>query len=171
MEMGPLWSSSSSSDQDEHIGIYDHIHCQQEKDWDCGIACFLMAVRFVKTDDVATLSEARSFLQPFYDRSTPLWTIDIYVALRDSGITDATMYTTSIGIDPKHRENSWYASHLDSDVERIDGKFKRAAAEKWRIEEIQFDLRQFCTHKLPQSGVTLAAIILVCSNTMKGHPR
>jgi hypothetical protein len=129
-----------------------------------------MALRFLKSDAATIPSEARS-LQPFYEKSTPLWTIDIYVALRDSGITDASMYTTSMGIDPKHRENSWYASHLDSDVERIDGKFKRAAAEQWSIEEVRFDLAQFCTQKLPQSGGMLAAIILVCSNTMKCHPR
>ena len=41
--MGVFQSTMNEEKEDNFIGRFEHIHIQQQKDWDCGIACFLMA--------------------------------------------------------------------------------------------------------------------------------
>ena len=82
------------------------------------------------------------------------------------------MHTTTLGIAPLHRENSWYANHLENDVERVDSQFRRAAQQGWNVQESRFNLMTFCSSmKLSkQNNTVAAAIILICSNTLKSYP-
>ena len=112
------------------------------------------------------------YLQSFYDKCTPLWTIDIFVGLVESGLKDvSSMYTITLGIAPLHRENSWYANHLENDVDRVDSQFRRAAQQGWNVQETRFNLMKFCCMTLSKQINTVAAIILICSNTLKSYPK
>ena len=159
-----------TEENDVSIGRFEHIHVQQQQDWDCGIACFRMAQRWHGSDTFSPLESP--YLQSFYEKCTPLWTIDIFVGLVESGLKDVSfMFTTTLGIAPLHRENSWYANHLDNDVERVDGQFRRAAQQGWNIRETKFDLMTFCSMTLSKQINMVAAIILICSNTLKAYPK
>ena len=109
-------------------------------------------------------------MKPFYESNTPLWTIDMFAALHDSGVRGATFYTTAIGVAPQHSDNEWYRKHLENDRERVSRKFQRAVDEGWCMREERLDLEQFCATQLAGDAPTSAAILLVCSNTLKGYP-
>jgi hypothetical protein len=126
-----------------------------------------MAQRWHGRDDTQN-----PYLQSFYEKRTPLWTIDLFVLLVESGLKDETfMYTTTLGIAANHRENSWYANHLENDVDRVDSQFRRAAQQGWNVQETRFNLMKFCCMTLSKQINTVAAIILICSNTLRSYPK
>jgi len=174
--MGTLWSAFADHGGN-HIGRYDHLHVRQDQDWDCGISNVHMALRFLRTTSksttttTTTVGDAAAHMHSFYESNTPLWTIDMFATLVDCGVRHhITMYTTAMGIAPQHSDNEWYRKHLEKDRERVNRKFQRAVDEGWRVHEERLDLEQLCATRLAGDAPTSAAILLVCSNTLKAYP-
>ena len=102
-------------------GLYDDIFVQQEFRWDCGIATSSMVLRWYKKkageEFVDTPLE--------WKNATPLWTIDIFVFLKERGVS-AVMSTSIRGIKPEYSDIEWYSEHMDKDKGRVKYLFELA---------------------------------------------
>ena len=79
------------------IGEYDLIHVEQKYDWDCGVACLEMCLRWLQIGNSDRVQSDFYVIEFKYEKS-PLWTIDIFMSLHDYGVDSAVMYTTCKGI-------------------------------------------------------------------------
>jgi hypothetical protein len=119
--MGIFASSSAESYVvDETFGEYDPIYVKQKYNWDCGVVCVKMALRCSQLDASAV---EQTYIAKI---GTPCWTIDLYCVMKELGVHDSTMYTTSLGVASSHTEIRWYQAQIDSDTHRVNGKFEVA---------------------------------------------
>jgi len=102
------------------------IWSKQNSSWDCGIACTTMCLKWSNAADQSPL---------LFDKSTPLWTIDLFVFLRRRGFDQSFFYTTCPGINRDHFEMDWYKNHIDTDVVRVEQSFNEAREKNWPVED------------------------------------
>lgn len=124
---------------DELIGKYDNLLIGQKYDWDCGLACCAMAIRWSgRGDDCsAELYSNQELTQ------RPLWTIDLLIYLLNQNVA-AEMYTIYTGVNPDHDNNIWYNQHgLAAEAESINQKFQLAKAQNLRIHEVRMYSYQY----------------------------
>ena len=100
IETGSLWLASFLADskyvRSDFIGEYDNIHVRQQHNWDCGVACLQMSLRWWFGDKLhGQLIELDS--KEFEGKESPLWTIDIFLSLMKNGADNAVMFTTCKG--------------------------------------------------------------------------
>ena len=81
----------------EMIGEYDLIHVGQKHDWDCGVACLEMCLRWSHFDKFELYRSGLNITE-FENEKSPLWTIDIFMSLHHFGVDSAVMYTNCKGI-------------------------------------------------------------------------
>ena len=101
--------------------IVDHV--RQQRAWDCGLACVLMAAPHarrqtkseVKWNDVEKACGTRS-----------VWTVDLAFALRALGCRDFLFLTKTTGCDPSYARLAFYRRDLGADSTRIQSLFRRA---------------------------------------------
>ena len=79
--MGVFQSTMNEVKEEYFIGRFDHIHVHQQKDWDCGIACFLMAqVPMSETQTYPFLPHYRpSPFPPPYHLTEMVWQRYVYL--------------------------------------------------------------------------------------------
>jgi|MDTB01.1.fsa_nt_gb hypothetical protein len=140
------------------VGLYDDIHVPQEFLWDCGIATSSMVLRWYKK------TKGEEFIDtPLeWEDATPLWTIDLFVFLKNRGVS-AVMSTSVRGIEPGHSDIEWYSEHMDKDRERVMHLFKLAEQKGWAIED------PVSTHALTKAlnnEEERVAIVLINSNNL-----
>ena len=127
------------------------IYVKQRNDWDCGIACILMILKIremnsidLTVHDILPSSSAQPIdvfasngdlisrgvdiraVQELLDLTTPLWTIDLFIGLIDSGIQNIEMHTCCIGVSQSLHLMEWYVNHLPEDGPRVQSKFDLA---------------------------------------------
>ena len=98
-------------------------HVRQQRAWDCGLACVLMAAPHarrqtkseVKWNDVEKACGTRS-----------VWTVDLAFALRALGCRDFLFLTKTTGCDPSYARLAFYRRDLGADSTRIQSLFRRA---------------------------------------------
>ena len=90
-------TANNSEERVEMIGEYDLIHVEQKYDWDCGVACLEMCLRWTRISNIEQYKCDFDIMEFKYEKS-PLWTIDIFMGLHDYGVHSAVMYTTCKGI-------------------------------------------------------------------------
>ena len=86
------------------IEDFEKLFLPQSSSWDCGIACAEMTLRWWNDPLIAI-----NLFREFREKKTPLWTIDLFVALREAGVDGASMYTSVVGVNPNHYV-SWICS-------------------------------------------------------------
>jgi len=168
--------TKDAEDTVEHVGKYDHIHVGQKYDWDCGVACLEMAVKWWNAD----LDKENKKIIDCIDISTALWTIDIFVGLHQNGIFSTIMYTNYKGVNPSHFDEIWYKDHLSADIQRVNDKFLYADELSLDIRVEALSMRAICQHlslgpSESESGSgsgsgSGVAIILVDINKMRNYP-
>lgn len=95
------------------------IHVPQEEDWDCGLACCTMVLRFLGREDLpASLSALVS--------SKFLWTIDVSLILRQCGVERQTYFTAYPGVNPTHSTLKYYTGDHSEDESRVARLFQEA---------------------------------------------
>ena len=126
------------------------VYFPQHHNWDCGPACCVMLLRLLLkkvTDDydLAMLPDHLIYQNSLIRcRSSPLWTIDLFILLNDSwrGINpkllndhqvEFSMYTTSVGMHDHHREISWYQNDEET---HINDQFTKAKDIGLSINEV-----------------------------------
>ena len=98
-------------------------HVRQQRAWDCGLACVLMAAPHarrqtkseVKWNDVEKACGTRS-----------VWTVDLAFALRALGCRDFLFLTKTTGCDPSYARLAFSRRDLGADSTRIQSLFRRA---------------------------------------------
>lgn len=135
--------SSAVVDMDTHR--YDRIFIQQKESWDCGLACCNMILRWSLHYDEASQDEDHDLIISFIelaDRSTPLWTIELFYLLKSYNIVELTMNTLYLGVNPVHSTIDWYTSSStgmkDFNYELINNMFAQAIHQHhWSIHEVR----------------------------------
>jgi hypothetical protein len=138
--MGNIFGLPDEGDEEELIlgggtGL-ERIHVKQASTWDCGIACSTMALRWAAYGNAAKDSKANISinLDPMMNsKSTPLWTIDLYIFLRERGL--CLDFSTSLkGVNAEHDSLKWYAGHIDEDRSRVEALFRQIDANGWKVD-------------------------------------
>ncbi|PXF48641.1 Protein GUCD1 [Gracilariopsis chorda] len=111
-----------------HDGLQDFIALQKDlvpyihqvSNWDCGLACILMALRARGNKQVTLNDLARCC------KREATWSIDIAYLLRDYGL-ECVFYTITRGVRPEYFFQSFYKRLLDTcDTERVIERFRNA---------------------------------------------
>lgn len=100
---------------------WKQIYTRQDNEWDCGVACCAMAMKW---NNVAPLSLSSLYQHEIALRGTPLWTLDLLLCLKEHDL-QATMYTTSIGVQSHHERYEWYHRNLEQDKRRMADQLHR----------------------------------------------
>lgn len=85
---------------------------RQERTWDCGLACALMALRMLGDVDVTLESLAMSC------GTESVWTIDLAVLLHQRGAR-VDLLTTSAGVSADYDTVPFYQNAISSDRKRV----------------------------------------------------
>ena len=78
------------------MALYEVPHCQQQDNWDCGLACLVMALHPLELS-IRDLEAACA--EQGVERS--IWTIDLCYLLHRYG-TRLTFTTVTLGVDPSY---------------------------------------------------------------------
>lgn len=114
------------------------IHVRQRHNWDCGLACTEMALRWVNASERSVGTVVARPLAPV-TAGDPLWTIELYRGLRERGV-DAAMSTAVRGVNTEHTDLDFYKGVFDGQdqgaaVARINGLFEDAEQRGWAVDE------------------------------------
>jgi hypothetical protein len=120
---------------DEKKDIPAELFTKQMFDWDCGLACVVMAVKFsdyhksCRTTGIQRSELLIPLFQEYLRLATPLWTIDIFCLLGAiyNG-TELELCTQCVGISADaHKDIEWYTNYdAGEDHERVMKKFDEA---------------------------------------------
>jgi len=140
---------------------WKHIFTRQENEWDCGVACCAMAMKWINTP----LSLSSLYQHEIALRGTPLWTLDLLLCLKEHDIP-ATMYTTSIGVQSHHENYEWYHRHLEQDKRRMADQLHKLDDTSLNIVQMSLDIKDI--QSMLRDERNTVAIILVDSLTFSG---
>ncbi|XP_022906606.1 protein GUCD1 isoform X1 [Onthophagus taurus] len=97
-------------------------HYKQRFNWDCGLSCVLMILP--QADREKLLENFNAICkEEGFNKST--WTIDLCYVLQRFDVPHK-FYTTTLGVHPGYRGNSFYQSVLTKDEKRVNRKFEKA---------------------------------------------
>jgi len=109
-------------------------HVRQRYDWDCGLVCCQMCLKWV--------DRAQSFAA--ITRRCPTqstWSIDLAYLLNGYGIT-AHYFTVTWGADESYKTIDYYKENLDTDKARVNNLFQKAAERGLHVEMKSIDMEQ-----------------------------
>jgi Guanylylate cyclase len=116
-------------------------HVHQIETWDCGIACLLMVMTFLKQDH--GIEEERMFMfQAVATQS--IWSIDLVNLIeiyKTRGIDISYLYCSmTLEVDETHQGLAFYAQAFPLDQIRVKYLLQQAQKEKWHVMEIELTL-------------------------------
>ena len=95
------------------------IYSPQKFDWDCGLACCIMVLKWHGFNSEKVYEHELALL------ASPLWTIDLLIVLKDCGVS-GSMHTTCLGLQEHHSSLDWYSRGESNDFNRIAKQFSLA---------------------------------------------
>lgn len=116
------------------ISQYDHHFIAQKCTWDCGIACCNMILQWSGNPHNHNLIDYQTVEN---GSETPLWTIELFSLLKDRNI-EVKMYTSCKGINPAHKDLSWYANSNESEILTTTERFDEAVKQNWKVYEVMY---------------------------------
>jgi len=123
-------------------------HTQQKHDWDCGLACVLMALdaadeldaKDAINDNLEEVCKSEGF-----GHST--WTIDLCYLIKHYAPRLAFSYTTTtLGVDPSYMNQVFYNKILKRDSERVQERFEEADAKEVTVVEQRVAINDIVQH-------------------------
>jgi len=96
-------------------------HEQQHFNWDCGIACLRMVLKYFDKNQNGELMQQFSKM----GLGTSVWTIDLAYLLTAFAIENQ-LSTVTLGVDANYADVEFYASHLSRDNLRVNQLFRDA---------------------------------------------
>mmetsp|Transcript_27786 Transcript_27786/g.39448 ORF Transcript_27786/g.39448 Transcript_27786/m.39448 type:complete len:286 (+) Transcript_27786:107-964(+) len=134
---------------------YDYIFVAQKFNWDCGIACCSMVLKWF---DTLIFND-----HPLYKLLTPLWTVELYCYLKGLNI-NCLMCTRFVGVSPSHKHIAWYnQNYTDTELDRVSECFRTARRMEWDILQDEISIQDIA--KFVGNDYNIA-IILVDSETL-----
>lgn len=122
-------------------------HYQQKSNWDCGVACVLMALSDV---DETTREEIIANCEEIcksegFGHST--WTIDLCYLLKNYAPQVNFYYTTiTIGVDPGYVSQVFYNRILHCDTQRVVDRFRNASNSDICVKEKNVHIDEIIHH-------------------------
>ena len=132
-------------------------HVRQIREWDCGVACVHMVMRF---HDAA--ARGRTIDLKAFDVTKSVWTIDLLNIMASYGLR-TRLCTTVLGARAEYAQDSFYADEFSRDEKRVSALFDGAAARGLRVEQRIVPLDEL----LAGIDAGNCAIVLVNSRTMR----
>lgn len=124
-------------------------HVQQTEAWDCGIACLLMAIAWLRNNqaeppEVEDNNDHDDTLKSWMLKTTDtesIWSMDLVYLLeeyrkRDSSCTTKFTYlfcTKALQVDEQHKDLHFYQKAFETDQARVTQLFARAEQEQWNL--------------------------------------
>eukprot|EP01038_Epipyxis_sp_PR26KG_P018850 gene18850-26690_t len=99
--------------------IASKIHTSQIFDWDCGLACCSMVLKW-NEKHVNIISEEMLM------KSKPLWTIELFIILNELDV-ESIMLTKYVGIHSDHAKLDFYGEILEAEAQFIEAQFQYAS--------------------------------------------
>jgi hypothetical protein len=110
-------------------------HHEQCYDWDCGQTCLKMVLGFC--DIQRDMADALIELEDLNKYEKPLWTIDLFVFLKNQGVSASFHTLCPSGVSAHHEDIAWYQStNLVSDAQRVRHLFALSVDKKWPVIEV-----------------------------------
>ncbi|XP_057981763.1 guanylyl cyclase 1 isoform X3 [Malania oleifera] len=102
-----------------HSHFVEVPHINQQRSWDCGLACVLMVLKTIGIDscDLETLGELCC--------TTSIWTVDLAYLLQKFSL-NFSYFTVTIGANPNFSMETFYKDQLPNDLVRVDKLFQKA---------------------------------------------
>jgi len=116
--------ASPSLPRDFSKAAYPHV--RQRYDWDCGLACCQMCLKWVNRTQTFSAITKRC-------RTQSTWSIDLAYLLHGYGIT-ARYYTITWGANESYKSIDYYKENLDNDASRVNELFQMAASRGLHVE-------------------------------------
>eukprot|EP00873_Tetraselmis_striata_P025606 jgi/Tetstr1/445870/TSEL_033509.t1 len=126
-------------------------HVQQRHNWDCGLACVLMALQMfgITSYDLHGLQELCC--------TKSIWTIDLAHLLRFFGM-DVTFLTITIGANPEYASESFYREHIEEDEQRVARLFRAAPSKGVQLHQCSLNAQQL--QAIVLSGVFIPILLV-----------
>jgi hypothetical protein len=130
-------TGKSYSNQCQLIYNWSHILTLQQKDWDCGVACLNMVLKW--SDNHSSNNTASSVILDNHEiskRETPLWSLDLFLFLVELDL-NVSMYTTSLGVQSHHLTYEWYNnSSVEQEKVRLNDQITYSKTKGLNIYEV-----------------------------------
>ena len=107
-------SSKKHRARDPLATLCKSIYVMQRYNWDCGLACAEMAMKWVNVNPQSSHKVDATPMQPLA-QGDPLWNIELYVALRERGV-NAEMSTSEKGVNKSTTELGFYKDIFSGNV-------------------------------------------------------
>ena len=111
-------------------------HVRQTYNWDCGLACVLMSLRYMGAPTGCDLRVLRQLCP-----TTSVWTVDLAYLLRRFG-AEVTFCTITLGANPEFAAESFYRDNLGEDGARVERLFACAAQEGICVERVSVGIER-----------------------------
>ncbi|XP_022093278.1 protein GUCD1-like isoform X2 [Acanthaster planci] len=134
-------------------------HIYQMEDWDCGLACSRMILKFIhpETDDESPKFDEICKKLGFGES---IWTIDLAHLMVQFNVKHQ-LYTITLGVDPTYQEVDYYInvmkSEFVSEQQRVNNLFASAARRGIQVEKRSVTIAEIEHHLCGQNP----AIVLV----------
>jgi hypothetical protein len=142
LSLPPTLNGRSSGD------VFD-VHVRQQETWDCGIACMLMALRWLHrtqqidedastgTDDLD--AERRAWILETAGTES-VWSIDLvsilekYSKKKKNVVVFTYLFSSkTLEVDQEHRDLTFYEKAFGDDESRVSKLFARAQRKQWNV--------------------------------------
>jgi hypothetical protein len=110
------------------LAKYEHIFECQQFNWDCGIACCNMVIKWTNKTDLIQFNRTTT-------SNMPLWTIELFCWMKEMDF-DVCMYTNCKGVNPKHASINWYATGIENEEENVQELFAYADSKGWLVHQV-----------------------------------
>jgi hypothetical protein len=130
-------TGKSYSNQCQLIYNWSHILTLQQKDWDCGVACLYMVLKWSDFHSIKKVNLSLIDNHEICRRETPLWSLDLFLFLVELDL-NVSMYTTSLGVQSHHLSYEWYNnSSVELDKLRLDKQIAYSKTKGLNIYEVK----------------------------------
>jgi len=125
-------------------------HLRQRYDWDCGLVCCQMCLKWVNKAQSFAAITSRCTTQ-----ST--WSIDLAYLLHGYGI-DARYFTITWGADDSYQAIDYYKENLVHDKARVNSLFQRASEIGLHVEMRSVEMDQIIEALKKETCVTIVLV-------------
>lgn len=126
--------------------------------WDCGIACITSCVAVATRTPAKRQAEIRKALPEGAVDRRSVWTVDLAYGLKELGVENFALTTTSAGVDPSHQEMGFYSDGFDEDARRVDDLIANAATNNVRIEQRTVSMEELSAFVAVPGNMAIALV-------------
>ncbi|KAK3084595.1 hypothetical protein FSP39_016032 [Pinctada imbricata] len=120
--------------------------------WDCGLACACMVLRYLGLDDRSVYTTDLEELQC----GESIWTIDLAYLMRKHGI-QVELATITVGVDKSYAKKSFYQDTFNKDEKRIENLFAEASSSNITVTNRSVKIEEIIQH-ISQGNLVISLV-------------